>query len=155
MNEDAMHPMPPVRPDTAGSDPTGPTPQDPAPRACVGNTLRGGVRGGNPANGARCLARTRAGSACQGPAMRNKHGTKTRCRLHGGLSTGARTPAGRARAAAANRRHGAFGAEMQAALKQMRALRAEAARLVAEHIGRQRHKRRAATTASPNDGKPT
>ena len=33
----------------------------------------------------RCGARTRAGTACQRPAMRGRR----RCRLHGGLSTGA------------------------------------------------------------------
>ncbi|WP_368039329.1 MULTISPECIES: HGGxSTG domain-containing protein [unclassified Tardiphaga] len=38
----------------------------------------------------RCGARTRAGGACQCPAIRSRH----RCRLHGGCSTGA--PKGRA-----------------------------------------------------------
>ena len=64
------------------------------------------------------------------------------------------TAVGRARAAAANLRHGAFAAGMQGLLKQMRDLRAQAERLVAEHNGRQRQKRRDAA-ATPNDGKPT
>ena len=37
----------------------------------------------------RCGARTRRQTSCLGPAMKNG-----RCRLHGGLSTGPRTPAG-------------------------------------------------------------
>lgn len=41
---------------------------------------------------ARCGARTRAGEACQAPAMPNG-----RCRMHGGASTGPRTAEGLAR----------------------------------------------------------
>ncbi len=37
----------------------------------------------------RCGARTRCGGACRQPAM-----TNGRCRMHGGLSTGPRTPEG-------------------------------------------------------------
>jgi hypothetical protein len=37
------------------------------------------------ANAPRCGARTRAGAACQRPAIRDRK----RCRLHGGLSPGA------------------------------------------------------------------
>lgn len=48
----------------------------------------------------RCGAKTRIGTPCK---MRVVEG-KRRCRLHGGLSTGPRTPAGRARIAASNRR---------------------------------------------------
>ena len=55
---------------------------------------------------------------------------------------------------ASHRKHGGHTAEMRAFLAEMRALRAQAARLVAEHIGRQRQKRRAAA-ATPNYGKPT
>ncbi len=40
----------------------------------------------------RCGARTRKGTPCQAPAMPNG-----RCKLHGGKSTGARTPEGRDR----------------------------------------------------------
>jgi hypothetical protein len=45
----------------------------------------------------RCGARTRRGTPCQKPPLDGK----TRCRLHGGLSTGPRTAEGRARIAAA------------------------------------------------------
>ena len=50
----------------------------------------------------RCLAKTRKGTACQKPPLRGK----TRCRLHGGLSSGPRTAEGRARIAQAHYRHG-------------------------------------------------
>ena len=55
----------------------------------------------------RCGARTRSGGACQAPVVWDfgtgapRHG---RCRLHGGLSTGAKTPEGRERIAEAQRR---------------------------------------------------
>ena len=52
--------------------------------------------------GRRCGAKTRAGGACQNPAI----GGRNRCKLHGGRSTGPRTAAGRARVAAANTKHG-------------------------------------------------
>src|SRR4051794_11778492 len=50
----------------------------------------------------RCGARTRRGTPCQEPALRGRR----RCRLHGGWSTGPKTPEGRARAALARWRHG-------------------------------------------------
>ena len=52
--------------------------------------------------GIRCLAKTRRGTLCQNPAI----GGRSRCKLHGGLSTGPRTPAGKARVIAANTKHG-------------------------------------------------
>ena len=48
-------------------------------------------------HGPRCGAKTRTGSPCK----RKPELGKRRCRNHGGLSTGARTPEGRARALAA------------------------------------------------------
>jgi hypothetical protein len=45
----------------------------------------------------RCGARTRAGGTCKAPALPEKE----RCRLHGGLSTGPKTPEGKARTLAA------------------------------------------------------
>ncbi|WP_281406864.1 HGGxSTG domain-containing protein [Methylobacterium sp. WL103] len=54
----------------------------------------------------RCGAKRRDGGACQQPAMRNG-----RCRLHGGKSTGARTPGGKAKAQAGNLKHGRFSAD--------------------------------------------
>ena len=49
-----------------------------------------------------CSAKTRSGNPCQKPPMKGK----TRCRLHGGLSTGPRTVEGKARIAAAQYKHG-------------------------------------------------
>jgi hypothetical protein len=46
--------------------------------------LKNGNPRGNPANSPRCGAKTRAGSVCRQPAMKNG-----RCRLHGGKSPGA------------------------------------------------------------------
>ena len=43
--------------------------------------------------GQRCEAKTRKGTACQKPPLTGK----ARCRLHGGLSTGPKTPEGKAR----------------------------------------------------------
>jgi hypothetical protein len=48
----------------------------------VGNRLRHGVVGGDPASAPRCGAKTRAGTPCRGPAV---HGRK-RCRRHGGTN---------------------------------------------------------------------
>ena len=52
--------------------------------------------------GRRCGAKTRAGGACQNPAF----GGRSRCALHGGKSTGPRTPEGKARTIAAHTKHG-------------------------------------------------
>ncbi|WP_313899013.1 HGGxSTG domain-containing protein [Methylobacterium sp. J-072] len=65
---------------------------------------------------ARCGARTRSGCPCQGPAMPNG-----RCRMHGGSSTGARTPEGLARVRTATLAHGRRSAESIALRRQMRA----------------------------------
>ena len=54
----------------------------------------------------RCGARTRAGTGCRQPAMRNG-----RCRFHGGRSTGPRTEAGIDRIRAARTRHGMWSQE--------------------------------------------
>jgi hypothetical protein len=85
--------------------------------------LKHGNRTGNPDNAPRCGARTRSGAPCKGPAMPNG-----RCRMHGGLSTGARTPEGKARCAAANWKHGR---RSQATIQQRREARA-ALRMVRE-----------------------
>jgi hypothetical protein len=45
----------------------------------------------------RCGARTRAGETCKAPALPEKE----RCRMHGGLSTGPKTPESKARTLAA------------------------------------------------------
>ena len=54
--------------------------------------------------GKRCLAKTRKGTLCQSPAFKNNG----RCRLHGGLSTGATTSEGLKRISDANRKHGRY-----------------------------------------------
>ena len=52
--------------------------------------------------GIRCLAKTRRGTKCQRAAYKHNG----RCRLHGGLSTGARTQEGLQCISAANLKHG-------------------------------------------------
>lgn len=71
----------------------------------------------------RCGARTRAGCPCAGPGMANG-----RCRLHGGKSTGARTPAGLERTRRARLKHGQRSAEVREAAR----LRGEANRVIKE-----------------------
>jgi hypothetical protein len=51
--------------------------------------LKHGNRQGDFAKAPRCGAKTRRGSPCQCPAMKNR-----RCRLHGGLSPGPKTAQG-------------------------------------------------------------
>ena len=68
--------------------------------------LRNGATPGDFLAAARCGAHTRAGGCCRQPAMRNG-----RCRMHGGLSTGPRTAAGRACCAAARCTHGFYAAD--------------------------------------------
>lgn len=48
-------------------------------------------------------ARTNDHQPCRQPAMKN-----SRCRLHGGRSTGARTPEGKIKSAHANFKHGHY-----------------------------------------------
>jgi hypothetical protein len=52
--------------------------------------------------GVRCRAKTRRGTECQRAAYKHNG----RCALHGGLSTGARTPEGLQRISEANLKHG-------------------------------------------------
>ena len=49
-----------------------------------------------------CLAKTRSGKPCQKRPIAGR----TRCRLHGGLSTGPKTPEGKAACVAAPWKHG-------------------------------------------------
>jgi hypothetical protein len=72
----------------------------------------------------RCGARTRAAGSCQQPAMSNH-----RCRLHGGHSTGPRTPEGLARLVAARTVHGGRSREAAQVAAMIRALKAETRRL--------------------------
>jgi hypothetical protein len=72
--------------------------------------VSGWLKNGNPpgdfTKAARCGARTRRGGACQSPAMPN-----ARCRMHGGTSTGPKTPQGLERSRRANWKHGQYSAE--------------------------------------------
>src|SRR5262252_9440270 len=93
-------------------------------------TKRGWLRNGNVpgdlSNARPCGARTRSGGECRSPAMANG-----RCRMHGGASTGPRTPAGLARSRRANWKHGRYSAEARA-LRKRRQWEAEIDRWEAE-----------------------
>ena len=75
----------------------------------------------------RCGAKTRRGTPCRGSAMRNG-----RCRMHGGKSTGPRTPEGLERSRRANWKHGRRSVEAVAQRKEAVALRREIHRLIQE-----------------------
>jgi hypothetical protein len=77
--------------------------------------LRNGGRPGDLLNARRCGAKTRRGVPCRGPAMPNG-----RCRMHGGPSTGPRTPEGLERSRKANWKHGAYSKETRALLAENR-----------------------------------
>ena len=85
----------------------------------------GRLKHGNPSgdfnSAPRCGARTRRDTACQCPAMRGR----SRCRLHGGKSTGPRTAAGLARIRAANTRHGRWSQESIALDRAIRQFQAQ------------------------------
>ncbi len=82
---------------------------------------RGRLRNGNPsgdfAKAARCGAKNRRGILCKCPAMPNG-----RCRLHGGLSTGPKTPEGIERIRQAATRHGRYSQRAKAEQRQFRSL---------------------------------
>ena len=71
---------------------------------------RGWLRNGNPPGDlskvTRCGAKTRRGTPCRAPAMKNG-----RCRMHGGGSTGPLTRAGLERMRRAKTKHGFFAQE--------------------------------------------
>ena len=77
----------------------------------------------------RCAAKTRRGTLCQSPGMRNG-----RCRLHGGKSTGPRTIEGRERSRMANWKHGLRSATAVKRRKQAAAVRRRIKELEA-HVG--------------------
>src|SRR6478672_5435326 len=82
---------------------------------------RGWLRNGNPSGdfskAARCGAKNRRGTPCQCPAMPNG-----RCRLHGGLSTGAKTAEGIERIRQAVTKHGYYSEQRKRERKEFRDL---------------------------------
>ena len=93
---------------------------------------RGWLKNDNPPGDlstvARCGAKTRKGTPCLCPAMKNG-----RCRLHGGKSTGPKTPEGRKRIGQAHLKHGGCTKEALASrdqfFKLLRKLRASLAEI--------------------------
>ena len=75
--------------------------------------------------GRRCLAKTRRGTVCQKAALKGRN----RCRLHGGCSTGPRTPEGKARTIAAHTKHGRRSREH---VEKVKAINAELRRITYE-----------------------
>src|SRR5271155_1969404 len=79
--------------------------------------LKNGNRPGDLNSAPRCGAKTRQGTACKAPAMRNG-----RCRMHGGASTGPRTPEGLAKSRRSRWKHGLYSSEARAEQKRVREL---------------------------------
>ena len=75
--------------------------------------------------GTRCLAKTRRGTPCRNPVVTDRN----RCRMHGGLSTGPRTPEGKARSIAAHTKHGR---RSRAHVEKVKAINAELRRVILE-----------------------
>ena len=75
--------------------------------------------------GQRCLAKTRRGTPCQNPVVTGRN----RCRMHGGKSTGPRTPEGKARSIAAHTKHGR---RSRAHVEKVKAINAELRRITYE-----------------------
>jgi hypothetical protein len=99
-------------------------------------TIKNGNPSGDPSTSPRCCARTRSGKPCRAPAMWSKRTHRyTRCRLHGGASTGPRTRGGLERCRKARWRHGEFSAE-EKALRRATRLFLQVDRLELERLGR-------------------
>ena len=73
--------------------------------------------------GQRCFAKTRQGTPCRNPVVTNRN----RCRMHGGKSTGPRTPEGKARSIAAHTKHGR---RSRAHVEKVKAINAELRRVI-------------------------
>jgi len=80
-------------------------------------SLKNGNSPGDFSKAPRCGAKTRKGTACQAPAMRNG-----RCQLHGGKSTGPRTPEGIERIRRAATKHGWYSKAAKAERRRIREL---------------------------------
>ena len=137
-----------MEPHRSASEPAGQASDSSAPAV-----RRGRLRHGNPpgdyAAAPRCGAKARAGHTCRQPAMKNG-----RCRLHGGKSTGARTPEGLARCRQVNLIHGARTAEMI----ELRAAAARSSRVLLAltrttgHLLRAQRRSERATSCPATDG---
>ena len=130
----AQRPMPvpsasPATLRTRDAPPTADAParQHPMPSGNRGR-LKNGAPGGDYLAAPRCGARTRAGGSCQQPAMPNG-----RCRMHGGMSTGARTEAGRERLRGIHTTHGGYGRDSLAWSRRVDAFIAETKLFMAEN----------------------
>ena len=104
----AAAPTPATAPDTSVALPGQVPRQQPAtglrPPGGRDGPLRSGNPRGNPNLAPRCGAKARTtGLACRAPAM-----TNGRCRMHGGKSSGPRTPEGFSKLAAARTTHGMY-----------------------------------------------
>jgi hypothetical protein len=86
--------------------------------------LKNGNTPGDFTKAPRCGAKTRKGHPCPQPAMKNG-----RCRLHGGKSTGPRTPEGLERMRQSKLKHGRYSKEAKAVNQYLRSFRATIARL--------------------------
>lgn len=78
--------------------------------------LRNGNPPGDPATAPRCGARTRAQTDCASPAMANG-----RCRMHGGSSTGPRTPEGMERCRRTRWKHGQYSSAVDREYRRLKA----------------------------------
>ena len=76
----------------------------------MANETNNAVQPARLADAPRCGARTRAGTECQSPAVKDKR----RCRMHGGTNPGA--PIGNRNA----RKHGGYSAKMMAAARYLK-----------------------------------
>jgi hypothetical protein len=71
----------------------------------------------------RCGAKTRSGTLCRCPAMWSERSQRyTRCRLHGGASTGPRTPEGLHASKRARYVHGEYSAEARRTWREIKML---------------------------------
>jgi hypothetical protein len=91
--------------------------------------LKNGNPPGDPSDAPRCGARTRNGTPCMGSAM-----TNGRCRMHGGRSTGPRTPQGLARSRKARWKHGRYSLRARAEQQYIRMLLREGRSIVKEML---------------------
>jgi hypothetical protein len=84
--------------------------------------LKNNNKPGDPSKSPRCGAHKRDGTPCRAPAMWSRRtGRYTRCRLHGGCSTGPRTPEGLALSKRARWKHGQCSQEHREYRREMRA----------------------------------